>query len=63
MQFRYERNDILRVEYLGNEAYKTIVHKRLSANFHKHIMSIVNKNKLKLARENQKKALKRLTKS
>ena len=37
------KNDILRVEDIGDEAYKTLVYERLSTNFQKHIMSTINK--------------------
>ena len=36
------KNDILRVEDIGDEAYRTLVHERLAANLQKHIMSTVN---------------------
>ena len=36
------KNDILRVEDIGDEAYKTLVYERLT-NFQKHIMSTINK--------------------
>ena len=37
-------NDILRVEEIGDEAYKTLVYERLSTNFQKHMSTINKKN-------------------
>ena len=37
------KNDIERVEDIGDEAYKTLVYERLSTNFQNHIVSTINK--------------------